>query len=107
MTEPNQPTAAPVVDPTPQVADAVSAHLGGENALTPEQVAQVLAAYNAVQAGEPLGTIARDPATGAVAHRVIADGVHMWRISKPDGTVWNDLSGTLPGWDILVTGGGA
>lgn len=101
MTEPA--TTDPVVDPTPQVASAITAHLG-DTGLTAEQVAQVLGAYNAVRAGDPVGTIARNPETGAVAHRVVEAGVHLWRCSHPDGTQWSDLSATLPGWDILDGG---
>lgn len=105
MTEPIEPESAPepAVATTPAVADAIASQLG-ETGLTAEQIAQVLGAYNAVRAGDPLGTILRNPETGAVAHRVLDDGVHIWRCSGPDGIVWNELSPTLPGWETVVRG---
>lgn len=104
MTEPS-PAADPVViEPTPEVANAISAQLGGDNALTPEQIAQVLGAYNAVRSGDPVGTIVRNPDTGAIGHRVTEAGVHVWRCSAPDGTQWSDLSPTLVGWDTIQRG---
>lgn len=68
--------------------------------MTDAQVQQVIEAWNAVRQGDPLGTIRRCPDTGAVAHRVSVDGIHMWRVTIPDGQAWNDLVPTL-GWDCI------
>jgi len=70
--------------------------------LTRNQVAAVLTAYNNITGGDPIGTIRRHPDTGALAHRVVADGLHMWRISDPDGTQYNDLAPTLDWPQITV-----
>ena len=90
------------IEPTPEVANAIATQLG-DSGLTAEQIAQVLGAYNAVRAGDPVGTIVRNPETGAVAHRVVEAGVHVWRCSHPDGTQWSDLSPTLVGWETVVS----
>jgi hypothetical protein len=99
-----EPEPTPDVTPTPAVVQAITSHLGESAGITGEQVNLVLNAWNAVKTGDPVGTIVKDPATGAIAHRVDSDGVHMWRVSAPDGTQWADLSPTLPGWDVLVPG---
>jgi hypothetical protein len=74
-----------------------------EQTLTRNHVAAVLAAYSNVMGGDPIGTVRRDPETGALALRVKADGLHMWRVSVPDGTQYNDLQPTLP-WPLLPIG---
>lgn len=109
MTEPTpEPTPAPTptpdvaVEPTPAVAEAIVSQLG-DTGLTAEQITQVLGAYNQVRAGDPPGTIVRDPNTGTVAHRVVSEGVHVWRCSAPDGTQWSDMTPTLPGWETIVS----
>lgn len=68
--------------------------------LTPEQVHAVLAAWNHVREGDPVGVVRRDEATGAIAHRVDDHGVHIWRISAPDGDQYNDLEPTLA-WPVI------
>lgn len=68
--------------------------------MTAEQVQTVLAALNAVRQGDPLGTVRRDPDTGKVAHRVTADGVHLWRVTAADGEQYNDMVPTLP-WPAI------
>lgn len=82
MTEP--------VSPTPQLASTVGGQL--QASLTPESlagmspeaiVALVLEGVNAAQAGDPLGMVRRDPATGTVYVRVNDGGVHKWRIVNP------------------------
>lgn len=100
MTEPN-PAPPDTIEATPQVADAIAAQLGGTD-LTPEQIAQVLSAWNTVRSGDPIGTVVRNPDTGAIAHRVSESGVYVWRCSHPDGTQWSDLSPTLPGWTTVA-----
>jgi hypothetical protein len=99
--------ATPDLTPTPSVVQAITDHLGEQSTVTAEQVNLVLTAWNAVKTGDPVGTIVKDPATGAIAHRVDSDGVHLWRVSAPDGTQWADLSPTLPGWEVLVPGAGS
>jgi hypothetical protein len=99
-----EPTPTADVTPTPAVVEAITSHLGETSGVTADQVNLVLNAWNAVKTGDPVGTIVKDPATGAIAHRVDSDGVHMWRVSAPDGTQWADLSPTLPGWEVLVSG---
>lgn len=100
----DEATPAADLTPTPAVVQAITSHLGPDAGVTTEQVNLVLNAWNAVKTGDSVGTIVKDPATGAIAHRVDSDGVHMWRVSAPDGTQWADLSPTLPGWEVLVPG---
>jgi len=68
--------------------------------VTPEQVAAVLAAYWAIHEGDPVGTIRRDEATGAVGIRVEDNGMHLWRVSTPLGEQYNDLQPKLA-WPII------
>lgn len=79
------------------VVAAVSAQLPE---ISDDQVAAVLAAWNAVKSGEPVGTIVEDQ-SGSVAVRVSEDGVHMWRVSALDGGTWCDMQPTLPGWAYI------
>lgn len=102
MTEPT-PASEPEIQNSAHVAEAINAHIGG-GSLSQEQINLVLGAYNAVRQGEPVGTIMKNTETGAIAHRVETDGVHLWRVSLPNGEQWTDLSPTLPGWDTLSGG---
>ncbi|ASR85528.1 minor tail protein [Mycobacterium phage Krueger] len=86
------------IEATPEVVKVISQHLGDQ--ATDEQVAAILAAWNNVKGGDPVGMVRRDPETGKVAHRVDALGVQQWRVSGPDGEQYNDLQGTLP-WPVL------
>jgi hypothetical protein len=64
--------------------------------ITRNQVSAVLSAYINVMAGDPIGTMRKDDATGAIAMRVNANGVHMWRVNNPTtGEQYNDMQGTL------------
>src|SRR6516162_29854 len=81
----------------PQIVKHITKALGEDSDLTEEHVLKVLDLWNKARAGDPVGTVRKDPATGAVAHRVNADGVHIWRISQPDGYQYNDMQPTL-GW---------
>jgi hypothetical protein len=74
---------------TPSMVAEITARLG--DTVTAEQVSSVLDALNAARDGDPVGTVRRDPDSGAVAHRVDAAGVHMWRVSQPDGGQYNDM----------------
>ena len=76
-----------------QIADVASEQSA---AITVPQVAAVLAAYKAILEGDPLGTMRRDPDTGAIAIRVIDNGLHIWRVTPHDAPVYNDLQPTLP-----------
>jgi hypothetical protein len=68
--------------------------------LSANQVAAVLAAFNHVLGGDPVGTMRRDQESGAVALRMNADGLHLWRINHPNGDYYNDLAPTLA-WPVL------
>jgi hypothetical protein len=81
----------------PEIVARISSAVEG---LTPEQVNAVLEAWNHVREGDPVGTIRRDKETGAVAHRVDAEGLHLWRVSTPDGDQYNNLEPTLD-WPII------
>lgn len=73
---------------------AISNQLPG---ISDETVAAVMQALRASQQGAPVGTVLRDPATGAVAHRVTS-GVAVWHVSALDGSSWTDTQPTLVGW---------
>jgi len=70
--------------------------------VTDEHVAMVLAAWNTVKAGDPVGTIKKDPVTGNLAVRVSENGVHQWKITAPDGGMWSDMQPTLHTWNTLA-----
>lgn len=67
---------------------------------TPQKVAATIAAWHAIHEGDPVGTVRRDPETGAIAVRAEDGPMHLWRVSVPDGTQYNDLQPTLP-WPII------
>lgn len=69
--------------------------------ITSNQVAAVLAAYANIMGGDQVGTIRRNPENGAIAMRVSDNGLHMWRVSVPDGEQYNDLQPTLD-WPVLT-----
>lgn len=69
--------------------------------ISPSQVAAVLAAYRDIIGGDPVGTMRRDPETGAIALRTNVDGLHLWRVSHPQGEQYNDLQPTLP-WPTIA-----
>jgi len=66
-----------------------------EDTLTADQVKRVLTSYIAIYEGDEVGTVRHNPDTGEIAHRVSQDGVHMWRVTHPDGSQYNDMQGTL------------
>lgn len=92
-----QPTQLPVIEqPMLEQIATVASEPDAEHPITANQAAAVIAAYhNIITAGDPVGTIRRDPATGAVAVKADVDGLLMWRVSVPDGTQYNDLQPTL------------
>jgi hypothetical protein len=85
----------------PEIVRHISA---GLDDLTDEQVQRVLESWNRVREGDPVGTVRRDPQSGAVAHRVDHEGVHLWRVSAPDGSQHNDMQPSLP-WPELTESG--
>jgi hypothetical protein len=96
-----QPEEVPT---TPEIVTRISEHIG--EGITDEQVNNVLNALNYVRSGDPLGTIKLETATGKVANRVDVDGVHMWRVTAPDGSSYNDMQPTLLGvWVDLTPAG--
>jgi hypothetical protein len=84
----------------PEIVRHISA---GMDDLTDEQIHRVLEAWNQVRQGDPVGTVRRNPANGEVAHRVDHEGVHVWRISNPDGSQYNDMRPTMT-WPELSEG---
>lgn len=88
------------VPTTPEIVQRISQHIG--DSITDEQVNNVLNALNHVRGGDPVGTIKLDPVTGSVAHRVEISGVIQWKVVSPDGSSYNDLQPTLPGWTDLI-----
>ena len=84
---------------TPDVARLIAQRLADMD-LTEDQVGTVLAAWNEIREGDPPGTVRRDEKTGAIAHRVDADGVHLWRVSDPRGELYNDMQPTLS-WPVI------
>jgi len=94
------PTEPPVLEKAQLEQIASIASEEGEP-LTGNQAAALIAAYHNVVSGDPVGTMRRDPETGAIALKVAApDGLLMWRVSVPDGTQYNDLQPTLT-WPLL------
>lgn len=85
--------------PAPDIARHIAKRLG-DDTLTVDDITAVIAAWNDVRGGDPVGMIRRNAETGEVAHRVDADGVHQWRISHPDGDQFNDVQPTLS-WPVI------
>ena len=79
----------------------VSTIAGQLEGVSPAQVEQVLATWNAVLAGDPPGTVRRSD-NGEIAHRVVQDGVHLWLISDTVGATWANTAPTL-GWPAIFT----
>jgi len=88
MTEPLPITEQVVTSVADQLAD-----------ITPEMVQQVMYAWNLIRQGDPPGTVRRSE-DGTVAHRVVVDGVHLWRVSGVAGDLYSDTSPSL-GWPII------
>lgn len=84
-----------------EVAQAISQHLG--DGISREQVHQVLHALNAIQTGDPVGMVRRNPEDGHVAHRVLISGVGQWRVTGPGGENYIDMQPTLLDWDVIYT----
>lgn len=97
MTETNTPPASLVQSVTTALAEGAPAV-----DLTTEQVTSVIVAYETFKAGEPAGTLKRDPDTGAFALRV--DDPNQgpcWKVTTPDGSQHTDMQPTLPTWTVV------
>lgn len=107
---PDPVVPGPPVD-TPPNLEAMSANVNlvtqvakGVEGVDAEQVALVLAHLAAIQGGEPLGTIKRDPVTGHVATRIDLNGIHKWQVMVPNtGEQWYDNQPTMPNWDVVYS----
>ena len=100
MTEPTDAPApgngVPVLEKaTLEQIASLATEPDAEHPLTANEAAAVIAAYHNVTAGDPVGTMRRDPETGAIALKVNSEGLLMWRVSVPDGSQYNDLQPTL------------
>lgn len=82
-----------------QIADVASEP--DEAPLTQAQVAAVLAAHQAILEGDPVGTIKKGPGN-EIAVRVNDQGLHMWRVTCPDGTFYNNTEPSLPSEWVAV-----
>jgi hypothetical protein len=83
------------------VKDAVVTAVAEIVGLSDDQVRQVFAAFRMVQEGAAVGTIAKDPETGAVAVRVTENGLPVWKVNTVSGDEWKDAQPHLDGWEIL------
>lgn len=89
--------------PTDTVLERIASVASEADApITANQAAAVLAAYINITGGDPVGTVRRNPDTGEVAIRASVDGLHMWRVSHPDGSQYNDLQPTMPWPEVTV-----
>lgn len=79
----------------------VSAVTGQVEGVTAEQVAAVMSAWQVFVGGDPAGTVRRS-AEGSVAHRVLVDNVPLWQCSDASGSVWRDMTPSLP-WPVVFT----
>jgi hypothetical protein len=85
------------------VDDSVVAAIVASADVTEAQVRAVLTALEAVQDGEPVGTIVQNPADGSIAVRVAEGGVPFWKVTSLDGNDHRDLQPKLVGWTVLAT----
>ena len=83
------------------VSSSVVSTIADQLQVSPAQVEQVLATWNAVLAGDPPGTVRRS-ADGQVAHRVVQDGMHLWVVTDGAGGMWQNTSPSL-GWPAIYT----
>lgn len=80
------------------LVSAVAAHCGD---ITEDDVRRVFDAWHKVKEGSPVGTVVRDPATGAIACRVLEDGVPAWKVTTMTGNEWRDMQPQLKGWTVI------
>lgn len=53
--------------------------------------------------GEDTGTVRFDPASGAIAHRVLDRGIPKWRISHPTDGMKYEMTPTKHDWVLIST----
>ncbi|MUL44457.1 hypothetical protein FZI85_17180 [Mycobacterium sp. CBMA293] len=80
--------------------EAQVAALMAQTGLDEQTVRTMLTAMDQ-QAGEPIGTVRKDPATGAVAHRVKDRDVPKWRISHPINGMTYEMTPTKTDWTLV------
>jgi len=78
------------------VVAAVTRQVDG---VTEEQVAAVMSAWQLFVGGDPPGTVRRS-AEGSVGHRVLVNNVPCWQCSDASGSVWRDMTPSLP-WPVM------
>jgi hypothetical protein len=86
--------------PSKAIVEHVKAAVA-EDGLTAAQINRVIAAYKAAHAGAAVGTVAINDATGAVAKRINADGVHKWQILTDSGSSFDTRPQLDDGWDVV------
>lgn len=89
---------APSTDIEAQVAALMAA-----TGLDEDTVRRLLTAQDQ-QAGEPIGTVRFDPATGSFAHRVTDRDVPKWRVSHPTDGMTYEMAPTKETWTLIETG---
>jgi hypothetical protein len=82
---------------TDAVIESVAAQVESADEST---VRQVIAALNNVTTGDRVNTIRRNEQTGAVATRIVRDGLYMWSVVNADGSTYNDMQPTLD-WTLV------
>lgn len=83
-----------------QIDEIVAATPPGQSVPAEQIINAVLAAYNYVQAGDPVGMIRKDPETGATAVREMVDGVPKWSVTS-GGRHYFDMQQI--DWPIIVS----
>ena len=83
------------------VSDDVVSAVAKTVDLAEDDVRRVLAAVESVLEGDPVGTVVQDPETGAVAVRVVENGVPAWKVTTTCGDQWRDVQPRLDGWKPL------
>src|SRR5215213_6682054 len=82
-----------------ELAVAIASQVDGVEA---PQVEAMFAVWQAVQEGDPVGTVRRNPQDGLVYVRVNCDGIPKWRVVNPEDGCANtfDMTGAIV-WPIL------
>lgn len=69
--------------------------------VTEDKIRQVFACYESLLEGAAVGTVVKDPQTGAIAVRVAGDGLPRWQVTTVSGDQWTDMQPTLDGWETI------
>lgn len=80
-------------------SDDLLAAISTQTGLPADQVSAVLATWQSVLDAAPAGTVVRH-SDGKVAHRVVVEGVPLWRVTTDDGDQYNDMTPNLD-WPVL------